>query len=158
MLKKFFGLAFFIIFTLAAIVVYHGHTDDWPANNNLTGSVYASTHGFKNWDPPGFLSNGSTSVHVHCIAAAHWDRNGYYNLHAKIEEADNAPWWVFGVEMDDDSMSTYEGGCREFAEVNNTYTFVQPDHLVYKARAFIKDTTTGATDGEYNQDGMVMED
>ncbi len=55
-------------------------------------------------------------------------------------------------------MSTYEDGCREFASVFGQYDHVEPHHLVYKARAFIKDETTDATDGEFNQDGMVMED
>ena len=158
MYRKFFCLTFLVIFILAAIVVYHGHTGDWPDNDELPSSVYASTHGIKKWFNKWWWHNGHTIVHVHCIAAAHNDRAGYYNLHAKIEEAPNAPWWVWGVEEDDDDMSTYTDGCRAFATLYEKYEFVEPHHLVYKARAFIKDTTTDTTDGEFNQDGMVMED
>lgn len=143
---------------MAAIVIYKGHTGNWPDNDELPSSVYASTHGYKNWFNEWWWPNGHTKAYAHCIAAAHNDRDGYYNLHAKIEEAPNAPWWVFGVGRSDDNMSTYEGGCREFARVFDKYEHVEPHHLVYKARAFIKDETTGASDGEYNQDGMVMED
>ena len=159
MSKKLSRHTFLIIFTLIAAVLYDGHTDDWPDNDDLPSSVYASTHGEKEWFANLFqLGNPHTRVHVHCIAAAHWDRDGYYNLWAQIEEAPNAPWWVFLVGRNDNNMNLFEDGCREFASLWEYYDWVRPWHLVYKARAFIKDETTGAKDGEFNQDGMVMED
>ncbi len=75
-----------------------------------------------------------------------------------MEEAEDAPWWVWNVESDVDNMSTFESGCREYAQIWDQIDDVSPHHLVWKARAFIKDETTGATDGELNIEGMVYED
>lgn len=161
--KKFFSYTLCVIFTFALMVVYQGHTGEWPDNNNLPSSVYASTHGFARAGTQPHPLNPrveapGTEFHVHCIAAAHWDRDGYYNLHAKVEEAPDAPWWVFNIGDDDDNMSTYQDGCREFASLHYFKFNISPEHAIWKARAYIKDETTGVSDGEFNVNGMVYED
>ena len=164
MVKKVFRpIAIALAVLISICFTYEGNTGNWPANNNLPSSVYASTHGFaRRTTQPHPLNPRvevpGTEFHVHCIAAAHWDRQGYYNLHAKVEEAEDAPWWVFAIEDDDDNMSTYFTGCREFAYLHYFKFNISPEHAVWKARAYIKDETTGASDGEYNENGMVQED
>ena len=127
MLKKFFCHTFPIIFALTAVVLYDGHTDDWPDNNDLPSSVYASTHGAKEWFNDFWkIGNPHTRVHVHCIAAAHGDRDGYYNLWAQIEEAPNAPWWVYHVGFRASTRPT-ELLAAMIAVLNRSNTPIPPD-------------------------------
>lgn len=148
MYKKSFCLSILILFFLVIIVVYCGYTDDWPDNNILLmgTEIHTDGHASEVWNPPKPLQgNGYTQVHTHCIAAAKANKQGFFNLLAKIEEADDAPWWVFWVGKKDPNANTFQGGCREFASANNTYTFVKPKHLVWTVTGSITDQTTGET-------------
>ena len=146
------------MFTIASIHVFQGYTSEYMSIDYLPSSLYADTHGYKDWFNETFPIPDYTEVHVHSFAAADMDYNGYYNLYTQVRETDDAPWHVWGIGRDDDSMSVYESGCRAFAMIWDRLRDVSPHHFTWKARAFIKDETTDTSDGEFNVDGMVYED
>ncbi len=62
---KFFCCTLFVIFSLATFVLYQGYTESWPDNDELPSSLYASTHGYKNWFNKWWWPNGHTKAHAH---------------------------------------------------------------------------------------------
>ena len=108
MYKKFLISCFFAIFTLAAIVLYSGHTHEiYPFL--LDGSVHAEVHGSTT---KGDVVELGVTVHIHGIAYAHIDRAGNYTLALTVDEAEDADWGREKFQGDILKQGSYKTGLR----------------------------------------------
>ncbi|MDE0089625.1 MAG: hypothetical protein OXU23_28170 [Candidatus Poribacteria bacterium] len=144
MYTKCFVFTLLILFILVLIVVYHGHTGDFPTPDD---SVHADTHcnAFLRGNFPG------SHVHSHAFGFAHSDRDGNYTLIAKVSEAPGADWNREASPPDDIQINTFHDGLEETANVK----FDAPNlndlrDVVCKASATVNDTTTDATATDYS--------
>lgn len=164
MLKRVFRSMIIIVITLIVILTHNGRTDDFPDNSELPSSVYAGTHGgrtpFRYNTMLGLkVVKWGERIHAHSIAAAHWDRNGFYDIYALIIKRPGAPWWATMPTQFDHYMNLFRDGCREEAELLEEYrwgTLAPPDQVQWSSYAYIRDRTTGATDVQYNLEGMIL--
>lgn len=143
MLYKFFCFMFFVLFTLAIPFIYCGHThDEWPANEDLGGSVYAGAHGHVLVAAQG----NDTDFHVHCIGFAHWDRAGNYTVFSTVSETNGGNWGRENYQDDDSAQDTFKTGCREVTKVAfKVPRLLDPTKVKWSGSATVQDTTTGVT-------------
>ena len=143
MFYKFFCFMFFVLFTLATPFVYDAHAhDEWPARDDLGGSVYAGAHG----NVLASARFNETNFHVHCIGFAHFDRGGNYTVSSKVSEANGGKWGRENHKDDDLKEGTFTDGCYEVTIV----AFEVPQWLDltfvgWSGSATVEDTTTGRT-------------
>ena len=113
MYKKFWVSCFFVIFTLAAIVLYSGHTHEgypyW-----LDKSSHAEVQGSTT---KGVVVQLGVTVHIHGIAYAHIDRAGNYTLVLTVDEAEDAKWGRENFEGDVVEQGRFKGGLREERDI-----------------------------------------
>ncbi len=143
MFYKFFCFMFFVLFTLATPFVYHAHAhDEWPADEDLGGSVYAGAHGSV------FASANfnETSFHVHCIGFAHWDRAGNYTVSSIVKETNGGGWGRANYQEDDPKQGRFTDGVRKITIVAFTVPqWIDLTKVDWSGSATVEDTTTNVT-------------
>lgn len=135
-----------------------GETADFPSNDQLPASLHGETHGAKNLRiiriGNGFVS--AAWVHAHALAAAHWDRYGFYRVYAKAYKSPFAPWWRIVTTREDEKVDYFNDGCRAIAVIDDPYALVPVDDVCWLASFRVWDQTDRK--GEVNYEGLVYPD
>lgn len=70
-----------------------GESADFPQNSDLPSSLHGESHGeiTRSTIRIGSVFWSTTRAHAHALAAAHWDRYGFYEVSAKTYKSSFAP-------------------------------------------------------------------